>query len=111
MSKPEKDAKNESKEPERSLNFIEEIIEEDIRTNKHKGRVQTRFPPEPNGYLHVGHAKAICLDFGLAEKYGGGCNLRMDDTNPVKEDIEYINAIQEDVRWLGFSWAGFYFAS
>ncbi len=93
-------------EPTASLNFIEQIIEEDNSTGKHQGRVQTRFPPEPNGYLHVGHAKSICLNFGLALKYGGACNLRMDDTNPVKEEAEYIEAIKDDVRWLGFSWAG-----
>jgi glutaminyl-tRNA synthetase len=101
----------ENNEPGRSLNFIEQIIEDDLRTNKWGGRVQTRFPPEPNGYLHIGHAKSICLNFGLALKYGGKCNLRMDDTNPVKEELEYINAIQEDVRWLGFQWAGMYYAS
>src|SRR3954464_923141 len=86
--------------------FIREIVADDRRAGKHDGRVQTRFPPEPNGYLHIGHAKAICLSFGLAQKYGGRCNLRMDDTNPVKEDAEYIEAIKEDVRWLGFEWAG-----
>src|SRR3990172_1389213 len=90
--------------PERSLNFIEQIIEEDNRTGKYSGRVQTRFPPEPNGYLHIGHAKSICLNFGLALKYGGKCNLRFDDTNPTKEDVEYVDSIQEDVRWLGFNW-------
>ena len=95
-----------------SKDFIREIIEEDLRTDKFGGRVHTRFPPEPNGYLHIGHAKAICLDFGVAEEYGGKYNLRMDDTNPVKEDIEYINAIQEDIRWLGFDWEDrLYFAS
>ena len=84
-----------------SLNFIHQKIEADNKSGKHAGRVCTRFPPEPNGYLHIGHAKSICLNFGLAQKYGGKCNLRFDDTNPTKEDIEYINAIQEDVRWLG----------
>jgi glutaminyl-tRNA synthetase len=98
-------------EPAQSLNFLQAIIEEDLRTNKWGGRVHTRFPPEPNGYLHIGHAKSICLNFGLAAKYGGKCNLRFDDTNPVKEDIEYINAIMEDVRWLGFTWDGLYHAS
>lgn len=94
---------------ERPLNFLEEIIEESIaRGNK---RVQTRFPPEPNGYLHIGHAKSICLNFGLAKKYGGLCNLRFDDTNPVKEDVEYVDSIKEDVRWLGFEWAGEHYAS
>ncbi|MBK7231335.1 MAG: glutamine--tRNA ligase/YqeY domain fusion protein [Saprospiraceae bacterium] len=86
------------------LNFIEEIIEEDIRSNKHGGRIHTRFPPEPNGYLHIGHAKSICLNFGLAEKYNGKANLRFDDTNPVTEEVEYIESIKEDIRWLGFDW-------
>jgi glutaminyl-tRNA synthetase len=98
-------------EAARSLNFIEAIVEEDLITGKFGGRVHTRFPPEPNGYLHIGHAKSICLNFGLAQKYGGKCNLRMDDTNPVKEEVEYIKAIEEDVRWLGFQWAGMYYAS
>src|SRR5262245_16748353 len=98
-------------EPARSANFIHAIIEDDLRTDKFKGRVHTRFPPEPNGYLHIGHAKSICLNFGTAAKYGGKCNLRFDDTNPVKEDMEYINAIKEDVRWLGFEWDGLYNAS
>ncbi len=86
------------------LNFIENIIEEDIRNNKNEGRVHTRFPPEPNGYLHIGHAKSICLNFGLAAKYGGLCNLRFDDTNPITEDVEYTESIKSDVRWLGFDW-------
>ncbi|MDP7020325.1 MAG: glutamine--tRNA ligase/YqeY domain fusion protein [Pirellulaceae bacterium] len=86
------------------LNFIEEIIEEHARTGKYDNRVHTRFPPEPNGYLHIGHAKSICLNFGLAEKYGGQCNLRFDDTNPTKEDVEYVESIMEDIRWLGFDW-------
>ncbi len=90
--------------PGRSLNFIEEIIEEDIRTGKNESRVHTRFPPEPNGYLHIGHAKSICLNFGLGKKYNGKTNLRFDDTNPVKEDVEYVDSIKEDVRWLGFDW-------
>jgi len=88
----------------RSLNFIEEIIEEDLRNNTYEGRVHTRFPPEPNGYLHIGHAKSICLNFGLGKKYNGKTNLRFDDTNPVKEDVEYVDSIMEDVRWLGFDW-------
>jgi len=88
----------------RSLNFIETIIEEDIKNNKHGGRIHTRFPPEPNGYLHIGHAKSICLNFGLAKKYNGKCNLRFDDTNPTKEEEEYVNSIIEDVKWLGFDW-------
>ncbi len=87
-----------------SINFIEAIVEEDLKNNKNDGKVHTRFPPEPNGYLHIGHAKSICLNFGLAQKYNGKTNLRFDDTNPTKEDIEYVNAIKEDVRWLGFSW-------
>ncbi len=90
---------------EKPLNFIQKIIEEDIASGKTK-QVQTRFPPEPNGYLHIGHAKSICLNFGLAKKYGGQCNLRFDDTNPEKEDVEYVESIKNDVKWLGFDWAG-----
>jgi len=89
----------------RPTNFIRQIIEEDLATGKHI-HVYTRFPPEPNGYLHIGHAKSICLNFGIAEDYQGQCNLRFDDTNPVKEDVEYVNSIQEDVKWLGFNWSG-----
>jgi glutaminyl-tRNA synthetase len=92
------------KDDRRRLNFIEEIIEDDLRTGKWDGRVHTRFPPEPNGYLHIGHAKSICLNFGLAEQYNGQCNLRFDDTNPIKEEQEFIDSIIEDVRWLGFDW-------
>lgn len=97
---------NESSVEKKSLNFIEQIIEEDIKNNKNEGRILTRFPPEPNGYLHIGHAKSICLNFGLGTKYGGKTNLRFDDTNPVKEDKEYVDSIMEDVRWLGFNWEG-----
>ena len=92
------------KEEKQSLHFLEQIIEDDLNSNKHGGIVHTRFPPEPNGYLHIGHAKSICLNFGLAKKYNGKCNLRFDDTNPVKEDVEYVDSIKEDVRWLGFDW-------
>ena len=96
----------------KSLNFIEAMVEEDIRSGKDQGRVHTRFPPEPNGYLHIGHAKAICLDFGIAEQYGGKCNLRFDDTNPTKEDVEFVDSIKEDIHWLGFDWEDReYFAS
>ncbi len=95
---------------EKNLNFIEEIIENDLKEGVHKS-VQTRFPPEPNGYLHIGHAKSICLNFGLAKKYNGRCNLRFDDTNPTKEDVEYVDSIREDVKWLGFQWAEEHFAS
>ena len=91
--------------------FLREIVAADVAAGKHQGRVQTRFPPEPNGYLHIGHAKAICLNFGIAEEFGGKCNLRFDDTNPTKEDVEYVDAIQDDIRWLGFAWDGLYFAS
>ena len=95
-----------------TLDFIRAIVKDDQTTNKHEGRIATRFPPEPNGYLHIGHAKSICLNFGIAEEYGGTCNLRFDDTNPIKEDVEYVESIQEDVRWLGFDWADrLYYAS
>ncbi len=95
----------------KSLNFIEQIVENDLQEGKNDGRVQTRFPPEPNGYLHIGHAKAICLDFGIAAAHGGVCNLRFDDTNPTKEDVEYVEAIKEDIRWLGYQWGHEYYAS
>ncbi|MFQ5499760.1 MAG: glutamate--tRNA ligase family protein, partial [Candidatus Zixiibacteriota bacterium] len=85
-------------------NFIRELIREDLRSGKHGDRVATRFPPEPNGYLHIGHAKSICLNFGMAAEFGGTCNLRFDDTNPIKEEQEYIDAIKRDIRWLGFDW-------
>ena len=90
----------------KSLNFIEQIIEEELAEGKNGGRVHTRFPPEPNGYLHIGHATSICLNFGLATEYHGKCNLRFDDTNPSKEDVEYIDSIQQDIQWLGFQWEG-----
>lgn len=96
---------------EKSLNFIEQIVEQDLKNGLNDGRIQTRFPPEPNGYLHIGHAKAVCIDFGIAQKYGGTCNLRFDDTNPVKEDVEYVDAIKEDINWLGFQWENVYYAS
>lgn len=96
----------ETESEKKSLNFIEEIVEQDIKDGINQGKVHTRFPPEPNGYLHIGHAKAICLDFGIAQKYGGKCNLRFDDTNPVKEDVEYVDSIKEDIKWLGFNWEG-----
>jgi glutaminyl-tRNA synthetase len=95
---------------EKSLNFLEEIVEEDLKAGKHKS-IHTRFPPEPNGYLHIGHAKSICLNFGLADKYGGKTNLRFDDTNPVTEDTEYVDSIQEDIQWLGFQWDNVFYAS
>ena len=97
--------------PKKSLNFIETFVEQDLADGKNGSRIQTRFPPEPNGYLHIGHAKAICLDFGIARNYGGICNLRFDDTNPVKEDVEYVDSIQEDIQWLGYQWANIYYAS
>jgi glutaminyl-tRNA synthetase len=92
-------------------NFIRQIIDEDLRNGRNEGRVATRFPPEPNGYLHLGHAKSICLNFGIAQDYGGTCNLRFDDTNPEKENVDFVEAIKEDVRWLGYSWTGLFFAS
>ena len=95
---------------EKASNFIHDFIDEDLKEGVYD-KVQTRFPPEPNGYLHIGHAKAICIDFGTAEKYGGTCNLRLDDTNPTKEDVEYVDAIMEDIKWLGFNWDNVYFAS
>ena len=106
MTNPE-----EVKEEKKSLNFIEAKVEEDLANGKNDGRVQTRFPPEPNGYLHIGHAKAICLDFGIAAQHGGVCNLRFDDTNPTKENMEYVDAIKEDIQWLGYQWGNEYYAS
>jgi glutaminyl-tRNA synthetase len=108
MSEKETPAVEENK---KSLNFIEQIVEKDLKEGKNGGRVQTRFPPEPNGYLHIGHAKAVCIDFGIAERYGGICNLRFDDTNPVKEDVEYVDSIMEDIQWLGFQWKNVFYAS
>ncbi|HIX27878.1 MAG TPA: glutamine--tRNA ligase/YqeY domain fusion protein [Candidatus Barnesiella excrementigallinarum] len=103
---------NKEAEDKKSLNFIEQIVEADLKAGKNGGRLNTRFPPEPNGYLHIGHAKAICMDFGIAEKFGGTCNLRFDDTNPVKEDVEYVDSIMEDIHWLGFDWGDrLYYAS
>ena len=93
------------------VDFIRAIVDDDLAGGTHHGRVATRFPPEPNGYLHIGHAKAICLDFGVALERGGTCNLRFDDTNPTKEDVEYVEAIKEDVSWLGFKWDGLFYAS
>src|SRR5580692_9683393 len=98
------------KEEEKSLNFLEEIVEEDLAAGKYKS-ILTRFPPEPNGYLHIGHSKSIVLNFGLAQKYGGKTNLRFDDTNPVTEDTEYVESIKADIRWLGFEWANELYAS
>ncbi len=98
-------------EEKKSLSFVEQIVENDLSEGKNNGRIQTRFPPEPNGYIHIGHAKAICMDFGAAKKYGGVCNLRFDDTNPSKEDTEYVDSILNDIQWLGFQWGNVYYAS
>ena len=98
-------------EEKKSISFVEQFVEEDLQEGKNGGRIQTRFPPEPNGYLHIGHAKSICLNFGLAKEFNGKVNLRFDDTNPLKEDVEYVNSIKEDVKWLGFDWDNLYFAS
>ncbi len=96
----------ENNEEIKQSNFIKNIIRQDLAEGKNDKRVHTRFPPEPNGYLHIGHAKSICLNFGIAEDFGGKCNLRFDDTNPLKEDTEYVDSIKEDVKWLGFDWGG-----
>ena len=98
-------------EGKRSISFVEQIVEADLAEGKNGGRIQTRFPPEPNGYIHIGHAKAICMDFGVAERHGGVCNLRFDDTNPSKEDTEYVDSILNDIKWLGFKWGNVYYAS
>jgi len=95
------EAENGKKE---TMSFVEQIVFDDLQAGKNGGRLNTRFPPEPNGYLHIGHAKAICMDFGVAERFGGTCNLRFDDTKPVKEDVEYVDSIREDIHWLGFYW-------
>ena len=105
------DINTNEEEGKKNLNFIEAAVEKDLAEGKNGGRVQTRSPPEPNGYLHIGHAKAICLDFGIAERHGGICNLRFDDTNPTKEDEEYVEAIKEDIQWLGYQWGNIYYAS
>jgi glutaminyl-tRNA synthetase len=109
-SKPSPEPNSTPAEP-RSSNFLRDRILDDLKTNKYQGRVQTRFPPEPNGYLHIGHAKAICIDFGLADEFQGHTNLRFDDTNPEKEETEYVDSIKQDIQWLGFHWDGLYYAS
>ena len=98
-------------EEKKSISFVEQLVEGDLAEGKNDGRIQTRFPPEPNGYIHIGHAKAICMDFGVAERYNGVCNLRFDDTNPSKEDTEYVDSILHDISWLGFKWGNLYYAS
>ena len=103
MDKPTR-SRSADREPAPSWTSSARSSADDVETGKHGGRVATRFPPEPNGYLHIGHAKSICLNFGVAQEFGGTCNLRFDDTNPTKEDVEYVDSIQEDVRWLGFTW-------
>ena len=104
------DAQNNGEE-KKSISFVEQMVENDLAEGKNNGRIQTRFPPEPNGYIHIGHAKAICMDFGVARKYNGVCNLRFDDTNPSKEDTEYVDSILNDIKWLGFQWGNVYYAS
>jgi glutaminyl-tRNA synthetase len=104
MSDYDRNSTAQEKTSEEKTDFIRTIVREDIRTGRFGGRVHTRFPPEPNGYLHIGHAKAISIDFGVAEDFGGKCNLRFDDTNPVKEETEYVDGIMYDIRWLGYDW-------
>src|ERR1044071_10045905 len=111
MKSAESDSRDRAADSSRQSNFIRDTIIEDLKADKHGGRVCTRFPPEPNGYLHVGHAKAIYLDFGLAKEFGGQCNLRFDDTTPSKEETEYVDAIMADVQWLGFQWDSLRYAS
>ena len=98
-------------EEKKNLSFVEQIVEGELEKGKNGGRIQTRFPPEPNGYIHIGHAKAICMDFGVADRNNGVCNLRFDDTNPSKEDTEYVDSILHDIEWLGFKWGNVYYAS
>ncbi|MBW2356982.1 MAG: glutamine--tRNA ligase, partial [Deltaproteobacteria bacterium] len=104
MVAPKNDAATAGTEGQKTLDFIRQIVAEDVAAGVHGGRVATRFPPEPNGFLHIGHAKSICLNFGIARQFGGTCNLRFDDTNPSKEEMAYVESIQADVRWLGFDW-------
>ena len=110
MSKPPTDESSEIESPKESRHFIQQAIDSDLAAGRYEG-VSTRFPPEPNGYLHIGHAKSICLNFGLAKEFGGTCNLRFDDTNPAKEETEYVDAIKKDITWLGFDWDSLHFAS
>src|SRR4051812_39040703 len=108
---PQAGAEGQAQSEREGLDFVRRIVEEDLRTGRWGGKVVTRFPPEPNGYLHIGHAKSICLNFGIAEEYRGSCNLRYDDTNPAKEEERYVRGIQEDIEWLGFKWSNKLWAS